>query len=363
MTAALMICALGSFSVLAAPNAAARPAVIENDLVRVALDEHLCLAELVNRQSDWNYAGRRCLWRLFYRQSDRFDAEAFAAGAPTITREPSVVKLRYDSLESSAREPLNISVALRFALEPKSDDVQCAITVENREAGVTLTEVQFPLVGNCHLQAEQSLIWSCMGGQRFTDPKAAIRSRHSGFMAPDQNGIQMAGMYPGGGAATNCFVFAGPSEGLYFGSHDPSLQDTLHLFRLHGGELDAGFVKYPFLRGPEVHKCRVRPFSLFWELARRGQEISRLGQQLVCASKTARVGASDDRLAAGDYEAPIRRDSPSLPHHFADGRRRTLRGHRLAVAVWLVEGGNGRRLSGLSARRIAGRPARPLSPR
>ena len=38
---------------------------------------------------------------------------------------------------------------------------------------------------------------------------------------------------------------------LYFGSHDPSLQSTLHLFRLLDDKLEAGFVKYPFLRTGE----------------------------------------------------------------------------------------------------------------
>jgi hypothetical protein len=146
-----------------------------------------------------------------------------------------------------AGKPLEVGVELRAKLAPSSDDVTWSARVDNRQPGITITEFQFPLVGNVQLQPGQSLIWSSLGGQRFNDPKATVRSRHTRYMAPDQNGIKMGAMYPGAAAATNCFVFAGEKEGLYLGSHDPSLQSTLHLFRLVNDDLQTGFVKYPFL--------------------------------------------------------------------------------------------------------------------
>lgn len=223
-------------------------AVLENGLVRVAIDGQARLVELKNCRTDVNYAGSQPLWRLFYRQGEVLDVEGFAPQAePTITSDAKGLVIRYPALLSKQKKPLDVSLELRAKLSAASDDVTWSARIDNRQTGITITELQFPLVGNIQLQPGQSLVWSRIGGQRFADPKAEVRKSHSLYMAPDQNGIKMSGMYPGIGAATNCFVFAGEREGLYFGSHDPSLQSTLHLFRLLGDELQAGFVKYPFL--------------------------------------------------------------------------------------------------------------------
>lgn len=258
-------CAAGAWA------ADSSPIAIQNELVRVALDDQGRLSELTNLRTHWNYAGQARLWRIFYRTGDRLDAEALApAGKPKIAADGPTLKVRFDRLQSTDHKPLDISLELRAALRPASDDVSWSASVENRQPGIVITEVQFPLVGNCQLRPGHALITSALGGQRFEQPKAAVRARHTRYMAPDQNGIKMSGMYPGITAATNCFVFADRDQGLYCGSHDPSLQSTLHLFRLLGDELEAGFVKYPFLATGEKFTSAefvLAPYSGNWHLA------------------------------------------------------------------------------------------------
>ncbi len=236
-------CSLMLATLSAAPNAGA---TVENGLVRVAVDGQARLVELKNLRTGMNYAGGEPVWRMFYRQDGELDIEALST-TPTITSDAQSLVIRYPQLVSRDKRPLAVTLELRARLSPKSDNVTWSARVDHHQPGITITELQFPLVGKVQLQHGQALIWSSLGGQRFYDPKGTVRSRHTRYMAPDQNGIKMGAMYPGAAAATNCFVFAGEREGLYLGSHDPSLQSTLHLFRLVEDDLQTGFVKYPFL--------------------------------------------------------------------------------------------------------------------
>lgn len=268
MNSFLIVCVM----TLQAAAAEAAPRTIQNEAVRMAVDADGSLTQLTNLRTGWNYAGRQRLWRIFYTKGDVRDLEALVpvGAAPQITVAGSTLVVRYGSLESTGKQRLDILVEMRASLQPASDDVRWMIAVENRQSGITVTEVQFPLVGDCQLRPGQALISSYMGGQRRADPKAFVRGSHSGFMVPDQNGIKSGAMYPGPSAATNCFVFAGPDEGLYLGSHDPSLQSTLHLLRLLGDQLEAGFVKYPFLAtGRKFTSAEfvLSPYSGTWHVA------------------------------------------------------------------------------------------------
>jgi hypothetical protein len=251
-------------------GAADAPATIQNEAVRVAFDAAGNLTELTNVRSGWNYAGRQGLWRVFYTQDDVRDIEALAGAEPKVTADASSITVRYEGLQSRNQKPLDIVVELRAVIQPQSDDVRWTIAVENRQPGITITEVQFPLVKDIQLRPGQALIWSRLGGQRIADPKVAARGWKTGYMGPDQHGTKLTAMYPGSGAATNCFLFATKDEGLYFGSHDPSLQSTLHLFHFHDEQLQAGFVKYPFLAtGQKFASAEfvLSPYSGTWHVA------------------------------------------------------------------------------------------------
>jgi hypothetical protein len=246
------------------------PTAIQNEAVRLAIDGAGSLAELTNVHTGWNYAARQRLWRIFYTENDVRDIEALASAAPRITALGSTITVRYDGLESPGKKRLDISVEIRGSIPPAGDDVRWTIAVANHQPGVTVTEVQFPLVGDVQLRPGQVLIVSRQGGLRYSDPKAFVRRSFSAYMAPDQTGVKQGAMYPGFAAATNCFVFDAKNEGLYLGSHDPSLQSTLHLLRLLDNRLEAGFVKYPFLAAGQKYASAeflLSPYSGTWHVA------------------------------------------------------------------------------------------------
>jgi hypothetical protein len=76
-----------------------------------------------------------------------------------------------------------------------------------------------------------------------------------------------------GTMASNCFAFFKADEGLYFGSHDSTFQDTGHDLRLYPDEsgaftrLEAGFHKYPQCLYGESWSCSanvIAPYSGTW---------------------------------------------------------------------------------------------------
>ncbi len=219
--------------------------VLENSDVRLAVDESGNLTALTNRHTGYNYASGKPLWRIFYRHGDVYENEVLPEkSVASVKRERDALVLRYQRVEGR-RGPVDIELELTARLV--GEDVRWTARLTNRAPEIVVTELQFPLVGACKFKPDQALILSTNGGQRFEDPREQIRRSHTLYMSPDQTGIKMTLVYPGTGAATNSFVFAGTAEGLYFGSHDPTFQQTVHLFRMQGQDVETGFVKYPFL--------------------------------------------------------------------------------------------------------------------
>lgn len=77
----------------------------------------------------------------------------------------------------------------------------------------------------------------------------------------------------GGCMASNCFAYVGDGEGLYFGSHDTTFQDTNHGLRLYPdaeGEftrLESGFYKFPHCFAGETWTCDanvIAPYTGSW---------------------------------------------------------------------------------------------------
>jgi hypothetical protein len=73
--------------------------------------------------------------------------------------------------------------------------------------------------------------------------------------------------------AANCFAFTGDTQGLYFGSHDTTFQDTWHGLRLYPdkngdfNELEAGLYKYPNCMSGQSWSCDANvivPYSGDW---------------------------------------------------------------------------------------------------
>ena len=76
----------------------------------------------------------------------------------------------------------------------------------------------------------------------------------------------------------NCFGLFGEKQGLYFGSHDETFQDTWHGLRAYKGSsgqhdvLEFGFFKYPHCFCGETWTCNanvIAPYSGTWHVASR----------------------------------------------------------------------------------------------
>ncbi len=215
---------------------------LENAQVRLTLDERGFLSELCRRETGHNYASGGPLWRFYYECDGVLDREVLAADAqPQIAREGEELVLRYPEVISYGRK-LAVQVELRVRLE--GEDVRWAIKLDNNQADIVIRDVHFPLVHGLNRRPDQALIWSHCAGQKLENPEAAVRSGFSYYMGPDNVFIQMQCTYPGAHATTNCFTFAGPDQGLYFGQHDPAQFQTTHLFRLYGPKFEAGLVRY-----------------------------------------------------------------------------------------------------------------------
>ena len=231
---------------------------VADSLTVVTVREDGSLGALTKRTTGWNYAGGRGLWRLYYNNADEKEIEVSAPDQfPTVIRIPeeNAVCIRYDGLLSRGRK-LDVRLELKVTLE--GGQVRFAATLVNNEPGIIIREFQYPLVGHLCLPQDFKLLTTHTGGQVFDDPVRTVADipTRALYMTPAQKFRQYDLQYPRH-AASNCFAFFGPEEGLYFGSHDPSFQQTWHGLRAYPDEgstglqtgdfkhLEAGFYRYP----------------------------------------------------------------------------------------------------------------------
>ena len=199
-----------------------------------------------------NYAGGQALWRLYYNTPEQKEIEVSGADEhPRITRQADTVFLQYDRVGGKA-----FSLCLKIWTEGTM--VRFGASLENREPHTVIRELQYPLIGHLQIPSDYKLLTTHTGGQIFDDPvwKISNVDVRPLYMTPAQKFRQYDLQYPRN-AASNCFAFAGPGNGLYFGSHDRSLQQTWHGLRTYPDEgtightttdfkhLEAGFYRYP----------------------------------------------------------------------------------------------------------------------
>ena len=199
-----------------------------------------------------NYAGGQTLWRLYYNTLEQKEIEVSGADEkPEIAVQADTVFLRYDRVGGK-----DFTLCLKIWTEGTL--VRFGATLENHEPHTVIRELQYPLVGHLQLPDDYRLLTTHTGGQIFDDPvwKISNVDVRPLYMTPAQKFRQYDLQYPRN-AASNCFAFVGTESGLYFGSHDPSLQQTWHGLRTYPDEgtightttdfmhLEAGFYRYP----------------------------------------------------------------------------------------------------------------------
>jgi hypothetical protein len=246
---------------------------LKNKAIEVTIDAKGNLINLINVKSGRNYASGKPLWRLYFDNKIQKDNEIFATdNTPIINQGNGQILISYKTLNLK-NQVVKISLALKVTLE--ENQVRFASEMKNNEPHSIVREMQYPLVANCQLPDDHQLLTTFWGGQIYKDPKKQIKAANAGFppyYPPSQYFLQMDQKYPQG-LASNCFAFVGNTEGLYFGSHDSTYEDTGHGLRLYPSkkfdfnELEAGFYKYPNCLFGQTWKCAanvISPYSGTW---------------------------------------------------------------------------------------------------
>ena len=216
----------------------------------VAVDENGRLQKLA--LGGCNYAGGAPLWRLYYNTPEQKEIEISGAyEKPSVRQVADTVFLDYDRIGGK-------DFQLRLRIWTEGTMVRFGATVVNKEPHTIIRELQYPLIGHLQLPDHYKLLTTHTGGQIFDNPvwKISNVDVRPLYMTPAQKFRQYDLQYPRN-AASNCFAFVGEEDGLYFGSHDTSLQQTWHGLRTYPDEgtighvtedfkhLEAGFYRYP----------------------------------------------------------------------------------------------------------------------
>lgn len=199
-----------------------------------------------------NYAGGSGLWRMYYNTPEQKEIEITPLdGTPEVRVAGDTVHIDYATLAGNAFE-------LHLTLWKEDGQLRFGATVKNNEPHTIIRELQYPLIGKLQLPEGYRLLTTHTGGQIHENPVWKISNVDTRvlYMTPAQKFRQLDLQYPRN-AASNCFAFVGEKDGLYFGSHDTSLQQTWHGLRTYPDEggighvtedfkhLEAGFYRYP----------------------------------------------------------------------------------------------------------------------
>ncbi len=274
---------LTSLLLFAAASLAAAPGqhTLRNDKLQVSIDDRGNLVSLRNLTTNREYAGGGYLWRLYF-DMPRYKELQILGGEqlPAVRQEGDKIVIAYDSLRYDGR---TVAISARFTVALDDDLVRFSSEISNNEPHTIVRELHYPLVTDLPLPADHKLLLTHTGGQVFSDPKSVILkySNSKPYRTPAQLFRQMNAKYPmrdvtagcSGNMASNCFAFFTDDEGLYFGSHDATFQDTGHDLRLYPDaegaftRLEAGFHKFPQCFCGETWRCDanvVAPYSGSW---------------------------------------------------------------------------------------------------
>ncbi len=232
-------------------NIEPRQAIIAKDGVRVAVDYESGNLSYLGRE-DSNFAGNSGLWRLYYNTPDQKEIEITPRGEePVVSEEGDTIRIDYSTLGGKA-------FSLHLSIWEEGGHIRFGASLENNEPHTIIRELQYPLIGHMQIPSDYKLLTTHTGGQIFDNPvwKISNVDTRALYMTPAQKFRQLDLQYPRN-AASNCFAFVGEKDGLYFGSHDTSLQQTWHGLRTYPDEggighvtedfkhLEAGFYRYP----------------------------------------------------------------------------------------------------------------------
>ena len=222
---------------------------LSDGIVEVKVGEDGSLLVLKNKETGHNYAGGSGLWRMFYNTHEEKEMQVDPTeNTPVVSLSDGIITIAYKGLAHRG-QMLDVDLTLTLSLE--DGGIRFGSIIANNEPHTIIRELQYPLVGDMSLPEGHKLLTTHTGGQMHDDAIDLIVNVNPKtlYLKPDQYFRQYDLQYPRH-AASNCYAFVGEEDGLYFGSHDQSLQQTWHGLRAYPSapnqfdRLEAGFYRY-----------------------------------------------------------------------------------------------------------------------
>ncbi|MBP5719770.1 MAG: hypothetical protein J6W82_01735, partial [Bacteroidales bacterium] len=257
-------------------NAAAQgPYTLSNGRVGVSIGEDGSLVSLRNEVTGEEYASGAYMWRLYYDSPQEKEIQIVGEGMnPEVFQKADTIFVSYSSLVSK-EGPVDIQLTLSVTLD--DDLVRFASALTNNQPHTVVRELHYPLVHGAKLPSDHKLFTAEAGGKLYGNPLEAVgKISDSPYKKPEQIFRQKDVKY-GAKVFMNCFGLFGENQGLYFGSHDATFQDTWHGMRVYNENgrfdvLEFGFFKYPHCFCGESWECDanvIAPYTGTWHVASR----------------------------------------------------------------------------------------------
>ena len=257
-------------------NAAAQgPYTLSNGRVGVSIGEDGSLVSLRNEVTGEEYASGAYMWRLYYDSPQEKEIQIVGEGMnPEVFQKADTIFVSYSSLVSK-EGPVDIQLTLSVTLD--DDLVRFASALTNNQQHTVVRELHYPLVHGAKLPSDHKLFTAEAGGKLYGNPLEAVgKISDSPYKKPEQIFRQKDVKY-GAKVFMNCFGLFGENQGLYFGSHDATFQDTWHGMRVYNENgrfdvLEFGFFKYPHCFCGESWECDanvIAPYTGTWHVASR----------------------------------------------------------------------------------------------
>lgn len=206
-------------------------------------------------------------WKLILTRGSSLEEELPPDGnRPEIRQAGNRLEMNFDALRG--RDGTLLQIRLAIVVELEAGELRWKILLENEDPRVMVRECMFPVVTFSEAALAMKLHTAHQGGEVLDDLRGTLAAVKPLYQQKDERFRRLIFHYPGSSLATNSFLFANGEEGGYFGCHDPSFQETLHVYeRSAAGEVSFYFDRIPFLKTGETREYSgylTSPYSGRW---------------------------------------------------------------------------------------------------
>ena len=240
--------------------------ILNNDWISVSLSAEGCLVSLINKTSGRNVVSPHALWRLVVSDADCREIELVGGGVSQIIQNSDTITVEFTDAHDEVGRRFEIGVTCSVVLENENLTWHCSVA--NREKGVVVREVHYPIISLRDPAPPMSLLATHLVSEKIEDVPRWVEEGFSAYRAPDQKYIRRGEAYPGASCSMNCFGLDWGDDGFYYGCHDPDFSVVRHVFELEKWKaLNILMAHYPFTATATVWKSPpivAVPYSGKW---------------------------------------------------------------------------------------------------